>query len=135
MRGTITPSGLISTANTGSTVFTVKPNAGYMIGSVTLDGAQLPPSGVVTGGATYTVTHKATTQKIVASFLPAVATKLEAKLNGPLSIAAGTLPNSPGHLAGWIADPQEVKPGNRMPTLDLSGEELTRIRRYVETLR
>lgn len=52
-----------------------------------------------------------------------------------LSIAAGTLPNSPGHLAGWIADPQQVKPGNRMPTLDLSGEELTRIGRYVETLR
>ncbi len=51
------------------------------------------------------------------------------------TLAAGTLPNEAGHLSGWIADPQQVKPGNRMPTLDLSGEELTSVRRYVATLR
>ncbi|MYZ49561.1 cytochrome c oxidase subunit II [Rhizobiales bacterium L72] len=51
------------------------------------------------------------------------------------SIAADTLPNTPGHLAGWIADPQAIKPGNRMPKVDISGPELTGIRTYLETLR
>jgi cytochrome c oxidase subunit II len=50
------------------------------------------------------------------------------------TIAAGTLPNNPGNLSGWIADPQHVKPGNYMPILDLSGKELTDIRNYLETL-
>ncbi|HEY4228571.1 MAG TPA: cytochrome c oxidase subunit II, partial [Thermoanaerobaculia bacterium] len=30
-------------------------------------------------------------------------------------IAAATLPNTTGHLAGWIVDSQRLKPGNRMP--------------------
>ena len=29
-----------------------------------------------------------------------------------------------GYLAGWILDPQHLKPGNRMPGTDLSGREL-----------
>ena len=40
------------------------------------------------------------------------------------TIAAGTLPNTRGHLGGWISDPQSVKPGNRMPAVPLEGEEL-----------
>jgi hypothetical protein len=32
-----------------------------------------------------------------------------------LTLAAGTLPNGRGHLAGWIANSQSIKPGNRMP--------------------
>jgi cytochrome c oxidase subunit 2 len=51
------------------------------------------------------------------------------------TIAAGTLPNTVGYLSGWIADPQHAKPGNLMPELDLSGPELTVIRRYLETLK
>jgi len=50
------------------------------------------------------------------------------------TIAAVTLPNTPGHLSGWIADPQHQKPGNKMPNLDLSGPELNAIRHYLETL-
>jgi cytochrome c oxidase subunit 2 len=55
-------------------------------------------------------------------------------LMGRRTIAAGTLPNSIGYLAGWIADPQHVKPGAAMPRLDISGPELTRIRRFLLTL-
>jgi cytochrome c oxidase subunit 2 len=51
------------------------------------------------------------------------------------TIGAATLPNAPGQLAGWIADPQHIKPGNFMPQLDLSGPDLISIRRYVETLK
>jgi cytochrome c oxidase subunit 2 len=51
------------------------------------------------------------------------------------TIAAATLPNTPGQLVAWIADPQHIKPGNFMPQLDLSGPELISIRDYVETLK
>jgi cytochrome c oxidase subunit 2 len=51
------------------------------------------------------------------------------------TIGAATLPNTPGQLAAWIADPQHTKPGNFMPQLDLSGPELISIRDYVETLK
>ena len=51
------------------------------------------------------------------------------------TIAAGTLPNTPGYLSAWIADPQRIKPGSLMPQLDLSGPELARIRQFLESLK
>ena len=51
------------------------------------------------------------------------------------TIGAGTLPNTKGYLAGWIADPQHVKPGNRMPPPGLNGEELQAVLAYLETLK
>jgi cytochrome c oxidase subunit II len=50
------------------------------------------------------------------------------------TIAAGALPNTIGNLSGWIADPQAIKPGTRMPNLYLSGPELQNIRTYLATL-
>jgi cytochrome c oxidase subunit 2 len=50
------------------------------------------------------------------------------------SIAAGALPNDMGHLSGWIADPQSVKPGALMPRLDISGPDLARIREFLTRL-
>jgi cytochrome c oxidase subunit II len=52
-----------------------------------------------------------------------------------LSLAAGTLPNTRGHLAGWIIDPQLQKPGNNMPPNLLSPDELQALLSYLETLR
>ncbi|HEY0875167.1 MAG TPA: cytochrome c oxidase subunit II [Vicinamibacterales bacterium] len=51
------------------------------------------------------------------------------------TIAAGVAPNTPGYLAGWIADPQHLKPGSRMPATGLSGEDLQAVLAYLETLR
>jgi cytochrome c oxidase subunit 2 len=51
------------------------------------------------------------------------------------TIAAGTLPNTIGYLSGWIADPQDIKPGALMPVLDLSGPQLSAIRDYLVTLK
>lgn len=51
------------------------------------------------------------------------------------TIAAGTLPNTIGNLSGWIADPQAIKPGTRMPNLYLSGPELQDVRTYLATLK
>ena len=50
------------------------------------------------------------------------------------SIAAGTLPNKPGNLAGWIQDPQGVKPGALMPNQYLSAGQLNDVLAYLETL-
>jgi cytochrome c oxidase subunit 2 len=50
------------------------------------------------------------------------------------TIAAGMLDNTPGNLAAWIADSQALKPGSRMPTLALSGPELSSIVTYLQTL-
>jgi cytochrome c oxidase subunit II len=49
-------------------------------------------------------------------------------------IAAGTLPNTRAHLQAWIADPQGIKPGARMPRVSLTSGELNAIVDYLETL-
>jgi cytochrome c oxidase subunit 2 len=51
------------------------------------------------------------------------------------TLAAGTLPNTRGHLAGWILDPQHVKPGTAMPASRLGGEDLQALLVYLESLR
>jgi cytochrome c oxidase subunit 2 len=51
------------------------------------------------------------------------------------TLAAATVPNTVAYLSGWIADPQRMKPGCLMPTLEVSGPELMRIRRFLETLK
>ncbi len=53
-----------------------------------------------------------------------------------LAIAAGTLPNNAGTLAGWIAASQHLKPENKMPSFDrFTGEELAALAGYVESLK
>jgi cytochrome c oxidase subunit 2 len=51
------------------------------------------------------------------------------------ALAAGTLPNTRGHLAGWIVDSQGIKPGNRMPPNGLAGSDLQALLEYMENLR
>lgn len=51
------------------------------------------------------------------------------------TLAAGALRNTRGNLAGWIVNPQELKPGTLMPALPLSPSELHAIVGYLETLR
>jgi len=54
---------------------------------------------------------------------------------GRRRLAAGTLPNTLVNLAGWIRDPQAVKPGTRMPATQLSGEDLAALTTYLSELR
>jgi cytochrome c oxidase subunit 2 len=51
------------------------------------------------------------------------------------TLAAGTLEMSRGNLAAWIADPQGIKPGAKMPVMELDGDELNAIVAYLESLR
>jgi cytochrome c oxidase subunit II len=50
------------------------------------------------------------------------------------TIAAGLLPNRRGHLAGWIANPQGLKPGVLMPAVPLSSTDLNALLAYLESL-
>jgi cytochrome c oxidase subunit II len=50
-------------------------------------------------------------------------------------IAMGTLPNTPGHLAGWIVGPEEQKPGTAMPGTPLASADLTALLTYLGSLK
>ena len=52
-----------------------------------------------------------------------------------LSLAAGALDLSRGHLAAWIADPQGIKPGTNMPNVSLGSDELDPLVSYLAGLR
>jgi cytochrome c oxidase subunit 2 len=52
-----------------------------------------------------------------------------------LTLAAGTLPNARGHLAGWIANSQSIKPGNRMPPNVFTPDDFQALLAYVRSLR
>jgi cytochrome c oxidase subunit 2 len=55
-------------------------------------------------------------------------------LAGRTTIAAGTLANTRGNLAGWILDPQAIKPGAYMPPTPLAPPDLHAIVAYLEAL-
>ena len=51
------------------------------------------------------------------------------------SLAAGTLSNTRGNLAGWIVDPQRIKPGVLMPSNALDPADLQALLAYLTTLK
>jgi cytochrome c oxidase subunit 2 len=50
-------------------------------------------------------------------------------------LAAGSIPNATGHLAGWIVDPQKIKPGANMPPNPLNPEDLRALLEYLSNLK
>ncbi|QPC85253.1 cytochrome c oxidase subunit II [Phototrophicus methaneseepsis] len=50
------------------------------------------------------------------------------------TIGAGVLPNTRGNLAAWITNAQAIKPGNRMPPMQLDPDQLQTLLDYLETL-
>ncbi len=51
------------------------------------------------------------------------------------TLAAGMLPNTNGHLGGWIVNAQALKPGSQMPQNALMSDELQSLLAYLETLK
>jgi cytochrome c oxidase subunit 2 len=52
-----------------------------------------------------------------------------------LYIAAGLLATTRGSIAAWVADPQTIKPGNNMPMVPLTGDELRAVSAYLGSLK
>lgn len=50
-------------------------------------------------------------------------------------LGATVIPNTSDQLRRWVANPQEVKPGVKMPDIELSEEELDDLVAFLETLR
>jgi cytochrome c oxidase subunit 2 len=50
-------------------------------------------------------------------------------------LASGAIPNTRGYLAGWIANPQNIKPGVRMPPNALASDDLNALLDYLESLK
>jgi cytochrome c oxidase subunit 2 len=50
-------------------------------------------------------------------------------------LGAGIAGNTPENLRRWLADPQQVKPGAKMPNFNFTPEQLTQLVSYFETLR
>jgi cytochrome c oxidase subunit II len=50
------------------------------------------------------------------------------------TLAGGTLPNTLGHLEGWIANAQAIKPGARMPDIDIAPADLHAVAAYLQGL-
>jgi cytochrome c oxidase subunit 2 len=50
-------------------------------------------------------------------------------------LAAGALPNTPKDLADWISNPQNFKPGARMPANQFAAEDLNALVDYLESLK
>jgi cytochrome c oxidase subunit 2 len=51
------------------------------------------------------------------------------------TLAALAIPNRRGYLAGWVLDPQNIKEGAKMPSLNLTGPELQALLEYLESLK
>jgi cytochrome c oxidase subunit II len=51
------------------------------------------------------------------------------------TIGAGVAPNTPENLRAWVKDPAVLKPGARMPAMNLSGDQLDQLVAYLTTLR
>lgn len=51
-----------------------------------------------------------------------------------LSLGSGELANTRGNLAGWILDPQHVKPGTRMPASHLDRQSTEALLHYLQAL-
>jgi cytochrome c oxidase subunit II len=50
------------------------------------------------------------------------------------TLAAAVLENNRGNLAGWIVDPQNIKPGSLMPPTPLDAADLHALLAYLESL-
>ncbi len=51
------------------------------------------------------------------------------------TIAAAELENTPGNLSGWITDSQRLKPGTKMPPIDIASQDMQPLLSYLEALK
>ena len=51
------------------------------------------------------------------------------------TIGSGVVPNDRQHLESWVRDPATIKPGVRMPAMQLPDSDVDAIVDYLETLR
>jgi len=50
------------------------------------------------------------------------------------TLASGAVENTPENLRRWIQNPDSIKPGSKMPAMQLSNADITALTSYLETL-
>ena len=51
------------------------------------------------------------------------------------TIGSGAALNTPGNLRKWVRDPSSIKPGAKMPALQLTPQQIDDVTSFLETLR
>lgn len=51
------------------------------------------------------------------------------------TIAAAALPNTAGYMAGWLVDPQNIKPGTRMPSMHINAGDMQPLLAWLGSLK
>jgi cytochrome c oxidase subunit 2 len=51
------------------------------------------------------------------------------------TLGALTIPNTRNYLGAWVLDPQQFKPGNKMPALKIPGPQFTRLIAFLRSLK
>ena len=51
------------------------------------------------------------------------------------TLGALTIPNTPGYLGAWVLDPQQFKPGNRMPGLHIGKQDFAQLMSFLRSLK
>jgi cytochrome c oxidase subunit 2 len=51
------------------------------------------------------------------------------------TVGAGTLSNTLDHIQRWVRDPTVIKPGTRMPPIDINDNDLRALTAYLESLK
>jgi cytochrome c oxidase subunit II len=97
--------------------------------------ATLPSTGSALTGAGLVQAHCAACHTIRGTEAGGIVGPDLTHLMSRRTIAGGTLPNDPDHLADWITHSQQIKPGTKMPAFALSPSELSAVVGYLTTLR
>ena len=50
------------------------------------------------------------------------------------TLGALTIPNTPSYLSAWVHDPQQFKPGNKMPGLNISKQDFGQLMTFLRSL-
>ena len=75
------------------------------------------------------------TVKPGSAFSGVIAAPNLAHVGSRITIAAGTLERNQENIENWLRDPQAIKPGNRMPKLKLTDQEITALAVYLNNLK
>jgi cytochrome c oxidase subunit II len=124
-------------ANMGLYVFAQRPAAYQAWLTSAQAPASAPPAGgtAATGAKLFMSSQCASCHRIAGTAAQATVGPDLTHVASRTTLASLTIPNTPGQLAAWIANPQAIKPGSRMPDLGLSAADVSALVAYLETLR
>lgn len=96
--------------------------------------AALPPAAPLPNGQTVFLTYCAACHAVRGTDAGGIYGPDLTHLMSRHMIAAGTLSNDEAHLAEWIRHAQQIKPGTRMPDINLPERDLKAVTAFLQTL-